>query len=91
MDRILPTKAGYLTSVTRDLQPGEYVAEVVVSYAQQELVRQEMPLVIGKLESQARDGRLIPDFPGDMTYVAPPNGFEDKLSQACSNSGRKNH
>lgn len=49
MDRILPTKAGYLTSVTRDLQPGEYVAEVVVSYAQQELVRQEMPLVIGEI------------------------------------------
>ncbi|MFW6006991.1 MAG: hypothetical protein ACOCQ5_03295 [Halanaerobiales bacterium] len=43
---ILPDTTGYLVNNTRNLEPGEYTAEVLVRYQNQELEKAEFPVII---------------------------------------------
>lgn len=49
---ILPDRSGHLVAVSKNLEPGEYTAEVHVQYDQQDLDVVEFPLVIQENEEE---------------------------------------
>ncbi len=47
MENILPQHTGFMLSTVRDLEPGEYTADVRIRYLNEEIAVAQLPMVIG--------------------------------------------